>query len=141
MKNTGFFVPENKINRFAQNYRFDENNNTLIPFEKSHLGEYYGEDVAFESGGAGLVSTIDDYSHFSMMMINNGEYKGKKILERKTIDFMLTDKLNKEQKAEFKKFYLFTYKIRRGLLKLPLILYFIIYLVFPINLISLRFHM
>lgn len=101
MKNTGFFVPENKISRFAQNYRFDENTNTLIPFKKSHLGEYYGEDVAFESGGAGLVSTIDDYSHFAMMMINNGEYKGKKILERDTIDFMLTDKLNKEQKAEF----------------------------------------
>lgn len=101
MKDTGFFIPKNKMNRFAKNYRLDENINTLVPFEKSHLGEYYGEDVAFESGGAGLVSTIDDYSHFAMMMINNGEYKGKKILGRRTIDFMVTDKLNKEQKAEF----------------------------------------
>lgn len=101
MRDTGFFVPEDKLNRFAQNYIWDENTNTLVPFKKSHLGEYYGEDVAFESGGAGLVSTIDDYSHFAMMMINNGEYNGKRILGRKTIEFMVTDKLNNEQKAEF----------------------------------------
>lgn len=101
MRDTGFFVPKYKLNRFAQNYIWDEDINSLVPFEKSHLGEYYGEDVRFESGGAGLVSTIDDYSHFSMMMINNGEYNGKRILGRKTIEFMLTDKLNKDQKSEF----------------------------------------
>lgn len=101
MKDTGFFVPKDKLYRFAKNYIWDKDISSLVPFEKSHLGEYYGEDVAFESGGAGLVSTIGDYSHFAMMMINNGEYNGKRILERETIELMITDKLNKEQKAEF----------------------------------------
>ena len=101
MKDTGFFVPKYKLYRFAKNYICDEEINSLVPFEKSHLGEYYGEDVAFESGGAGLVSTIDDYSHFAMMIINNGEYNGKRILGRKTIEFMITDKLNKDQKSDF----------------------------------------
>ncbi|MGG7214285.1 serine hydrolase domain-containing protein [Clostridium nigeriense] len=101
MKDTAFFVPKDKLNRFAQNYMWNEEMNTLVPFEKSHLGEYYGEDVAYESGGAGLVSTIDDYSHFAMMMVNNGEYNGNKILERKTIELMTKDKLTKEQKADF----------------------------------------
>ena len=72
-----------------------------MAFERSHLGEYYGEDVAFESGGAGLVSTVNDYSHFAMMLINNGEYRGKRILESKTIETMITDQLSKEQKADF----------------------------------------
>lgn len=101
MKDTGFFVPKNKLNRFAQNYKWNEERKELIPFIDSHLGEYYGEDVAFESGGAGLVSTIDDYSHFAMMLINNGEYKGKRILDSKTIKFMAQDKLTKEQKDDF----------------------------------------
>ena len=68
---------------------------------KSHLGEYNGEDVAYESGGAGLVSTMDDYSHFAIMMINNGEYNGKRILKKETIEFMTRDKLTKEQKVDF----------------------------------------
>lgn len=101
MKDTDFFVPKNKLNRFAQNYKWNEERKELIAFTDSHLGEYYGEDVAFESGGAGLVSTIDDYSHFAMMMINNGEYNGKRILDSKTIKFMTQDKLNKEQKGDF----------------------------------------
>lgn len=101
MKDTGFFVPKDKLNRFAQNYMWNEEMNTLVPFEKSHLGEYYGEDVAYESGGAGLVSTIDDYSHFAIMMINNGEYNGKRILKKETIEFMTRDKLTKEQKVDF----------------------------------------
>lgn len=101
MKDTDFFVPKSKLNRFAQNYKWNEERKELIPFTNSHLGEYYGEDVAFESGGAGLVSTIDDYSHFAMMMINNGEYNGKRILDSKTIKFMTQDKLTKEQKDDF----------------------------------------
>ena len=73
----------------------------LSVFNISHLGEYYGEDVEFESGGAGLVSTIDDYSHFAMMMVNKGVYNGKRILGRKTIEFMTQDKLTSEQKVNY----------------------------------------
>ena len=70
MVDTGFFVPEEKKERFAKLYNYDEELGRLVHFEESHLGEYYGEDVQFESGGAGLVSTIDDYSKFARMMVN-----------------------------------------------------------------------
>ena len=102
MKDTGFFVPKDKLNRFAKNYSWNEEKEELSVFNISHLGEYYGEDVAFESGGAGLVSTIDDYSHFAMMMVNKGEYNGKRILGRKTIEFMAQDRLASDQKDNYK---------------------------------------
>ena len=50
MKDTGFFVPYDKKHRFAQNYIWEDGVG-LRPFTTSHLGEYYAEDVAFESGG------------------------------------------------------------------------------------------
>ena len=98
MKDTGFFVPKEKKHRFAKNYKFDENGG-LQPYDDSHLGEYYEEDVAFESGGAGLVSTIDDYSHFATMLIQKGVYNGKRILGKKTVEFMTQNRLTKEQRV------------------------------------------
>lgn len=95
MKDTGFFVPVDKEGRFAVNYEMVDGN--LVPFTKSHLGEYYKPDVAFESGGAGLVSTIEDYSHFAQMLVNGGIYKGVRILGRKTVDFMAQNHLNPER--------------------------------------------
>ncbi|MDL2301440.1 beta-lactamase family protein [Lachnospiraceae bacterium OttesenSCG-928-D06] len=100
MKDTGFFVPKEKQHRFAQIYRWLENGEIIVK-EGSHLGEYYNEDVAFESGGAGLVSTIDDYSQFAKMMLNKGMHKGKRILGRKTVEFMTEDRLTEKQKKNF----------------------------------------
>lgn len=97
MKDTGFFVPKEKLDRFAQIYEWPEEKE-LVPFIGSHLGEYYGEDVAFESGGAGLVSTIDDYSHFATMMLHKGEYKGKRILGPRTVEFMAQNHLSEAQR-------------------------------------------
>lgn len=100
MKDTGFFVPKEKQGRFARIYEQKEGEG-LVPFLDSHLGEYYGEDVAFESGGAGLVSTLDDYSHFATMMVNKGMYKGRRILGAKTIEFMAQNRLREDQKENF----------------------------------------
>ena len=97
MKDTGFFVPKEKSERFAQIYEWPEEKE-LVPFAGSHLGEYYGEDVAFESGGAGLVSTIDDYSHFATMLLHKGVYKGKRILGPKTVEFMTQNHLSESQR-------------------------------------------
>lgn len=100
MPDTGFFVPEEKRGRLAQHYEPAEDG-SLIPHQGSHLGEYYGEDVAFESGGAGMVSTLDDYAHFGLMMVNGGVYRGRQILGRKTVEFMTKNRLSAEQKETY----------------------------------------
>lgn len=97
MKDTGFYVPAEKLGRFAQAYEPTEDGQ-LVPHIGSHLGEYYKEDVAFESGGAGLVSTLDDYSHFASMLTHKGMYQGRQILGRKTVEFMTQNRLTEHQR-------------------------------------------
>lgn len=99
MVDTGFYVPENKRRRFARNYTWNEEKRTLEVFEDCHLGEYYGADVSFESGGAGLVSTMEDYSHFAQMLLQGGIYNGIRILGEKTVEFMRQDRLSPKQKG------------------------------------------
>ena len=98
MKDTGFFVPEEKKDRFAQIYLYDQKQGEIAPSLDCHLAVYYGEDVAFESGGAGLVSTLDDYAHFAVMLSGNGSYNGKRILGNRTVAFMRKDALSPAQK-------------------------------------------
>lgn len=100
MEDTGFFVPEEKCHRFAVAY---ENWSTgkLVPFTRSHLGEYYKSDVVFESGGAGMVSTIDDYAKFAQMLLNGGKLGTARILEEATVRFMSRNHLTETQRMEY----------------------------------------
>lgn len=101
MQDTGFFVPEAKKERFAQIYLYDQKQGKVAPSLDCHLGIYYGEDVQYESGGAGLVSTLDDYGHFASMLVNGGIYKGKRILASRTVDYMRKNALSIKQRADF----------------------------------------
>lgn len=93
MVDTGFWVPEDKRSRLAKVYEETEEG----------LKEYNGNNLAilvsmerkarFESGGAGLVSTIDDYKNFAQMLLNKGELEGTRILQPKTVEFMTTSHL------------------------------------------------
>ena len=100
MKDTGFYVPEEKWDRFAAAYEWKENEG-LTRLERSHLGEYYKADVAFESGGAGLVSTIDDYAKFAQMLLNGGKLGDARILGKKTVEFMTQNHLAECQMADY----------------------------------------
>jgi CubicO group peptidase (beta-lactamase class C family) len=44
-------------------------------------------------GGAGSVSTLDDYARFVMMLVNDGELDGARILSRKSVELMRSDHL------------------------------------------------
>lgn len=101
MTDTGFYVPEDKLQRFAQNYIWNEEKKSLEIYADCNLGEYYGPDVSFESGGAGLVSTMEDYSHFAQMLLRGGVYGDVRILGEKTVQFMRQDRLSDRQKGAF----------------------------------------
>ncbi len=98
MKDTGFFVKSEDKDRLADAYESTENGIKL--FETNHLGIRYHMDCppAFCSGGAGLVSTIDDYSKFAMMLMNEGTYEGVRILKPETVRFMISGALTNKQK-------------------------------------------
>ena len=48
-----------------------------------------------------------------MMMVNKGEYNGKRILGRKTIEFMAQDRLASDQNMDSKENVVFMYFIQR----------------------------
>ncbi|MBB6308656.1 serine hydrolase domain-containing protein [Xanthobacter tagetidis] len=45
----------------------------------------------YRLGGAGTVTTAQDYFRFAQMMLNGGELDGVRILSPRTVDFMLSD--------------------------------------------------
>lgn len=103
MKDTGFYVPEEKVHRLARTY---------MEVAPGKLEEYTGHNLLiqnrplkapkFESGGAGLVSTVDDYSHFTQMLMNGGVYRNsRRIIGKKTVDFMTGSYLTNAQQPGF----------------------------------------
>ena len=73
MTDTGFWVPAEKQHRLAQVYQQGSPDMNL--YETNNLGICYTQHraPAFESGGAGLVSTVDDYAKFAAMLIRGGD--------------------------------------------------------------------
>ncbi len=88
MNDTDFFVPANKQDRLAKVYQ--DRGKGLEEFHFPHLG--VSNDMktppAFESGGAGLVSTIDDYARFVQMLLHGGSLGNISILSPQTVAFM-----------------------------------------------------
>ena len=74
--------PSGKVQRLAQCYEYKNGGNE--PFTHFHLClTDYTVPPAFESGGAGLVSTVEDYAKFAKMLMNKGELDGVRILRQK----------------------------------------------------------
>ena len=99
MHDTGFYVPEEKRERFVTCYVRGKDG--LTPWTGMHLacGEY-SRDPAFESGGAGLVSTLEDYSHFADMMMNGGVWNGRRILSPASVKFLTTPQLGDDVRRD-----------------------------------------
>ena len=88
MDDTDFYVPQSKKERLVQCYNFGEKGENL-PYTVDDLCiRDTFERPAWESGGAGLYSTITDYEKFVSMLLGEGTYKGTRILGRKTVELM-----------------------------------------------------
>jgi CubicO group peptidase (beta-lactamase class C family) len=85
-------VPPEKINRLPAVYFFNHQTNKLEHFDDPKNSAWASEPPS-ESGGGGLVSTIDDYFAFSRMMLNKGRHGREQILSRATVDLMTSDQL------------------------------------------------
>lgn len=93
MNDTGFFVPENKRERFATLYNRDQDG--LKPNDSPQANDRYYSKPAVPSGGGGLVGTAEDYMQFLMMIANGGEWAGKRYLKSETVKLMTTNQLPK----------------------------------------------
>ncbi len=100
MSDTDFYVPQEKSYRLAKIYDYTENG--LRELRVDNLGLIYERDriPAFQSGGAGLCSTLDDYSRFALMLMNGGTYGGRKILSQASVKFLTHGGLAPHQKPQ-----------------------------------------
>ena len=91
MFDTGFFVPEDKQERFPACYerRMDKQ----VVLQDSAETSPYLEPPTCPSGGGGLVSTASDYLRFCEMMRRGGELDGVRLLSRKTVELMTRNHL------------------------------------------------
>jgi CubicO group peptidase (beta-lactamase class C family) len=98
MKDTGFSVPVEKIDRLPGCYRRNPASGNLEAYDDP-AKSYWSRPPGFESGGGGLLSTADDYLAFCRMMLDKGRHGSERILSRPSIELMTTDQLTPEQKA------------------------------------------
>ncbi len=99
MKDTDFWVPEEKRDRLVKCYRRIPGG--LEEFSSLHLAVgRYDRPPAFESGGAGLVSTLDDYAAFAAMLLNGGVYGGKRLLSPAAVRFLTAPRLSPEVRTD-----------------------------------------
>lgn len=93
MSDTGFYVAPDKRGRTATMYRLD-----AAGLQHDAMGPIPVNEPRFCQGGAGLVSTADDYLKFARMLLGGGSVDGVRVLSEDSVRLMRTDQLTEDQK-------------------------------------------
>ena len=107
MTDTYFYIPKNKSKRLVPVQTFNSglsyntnifDNDSWVIFEDKRFNVNYpveGERVFF-AGGCGLSSTVKDYYNFLSIFINDGKFKDKQIIKKRTNDLIYKNQLSDE---------------------------------------------
>jgi CubicO group peptidase (beta-lactamase class C family) len=90
MSDTAFYVPAEKSKRLVRLKGYDATAHKLVDAQGILVFDYSKQPGA-PSGGAGLVSTLSDYSRFAQMLVNRGELEGVRLLSPSTVDLLATN--------------------------------------------------
>jgi CubicO group peptidase (beta-lactamase class C family)/DNA-binding ferritin-like protein (Dps family) len=99
MKDTGFHVPESKIDRLPTLYAPDPQTGEFTVWDEAKGGRW-SQPPVFQGGGGGLVSTVDDYQAYFQMLLNQGMHGTERILSRQAVQLMTTNRLTPKQTAD-----------------------------------------
>jgi CubicO group peptidase (beta-lactamase class C family) len=96
MNDTYFYLPKEKFGRLVAAYSVDKQLH-ITPWNPALfdgiLADYPMSNGTYYSGGGGLSSTTRDYATFLQMMLNGGEYNGKRLLSRHTVEIMTMNQI------------------------------------------------
>ena len=98
MADTFFWVPDDKANRFGPAYTPDPKTGRRM-IQDHPNGSRWRDPKSFPSGGAGMVSTADDYLKFARMILGKGKSGDIRLLSRTTWELMTTDHLTPAERA------------------------------------------
>lgn len=97
MNSTGFYIKEENYHNLAVTY--EETENGLKPYTGTNLCiTNMKTPPSFESGGAGLCSTVKDYRNFAKFLLTGTSPSGESILGKNTLNLMRKNMLNENQK-------------------------------------------
>lgn len=93
MDDTHFYLPESKRSRLATVYSVREGAIERAPDGPGMetQGQYVDGPRRSFSGGAGLLSTAEDYATFLQMLLAGGALDGARVLSPKTVELMTVD--------------------------------------------------
>jgi CubicO group peptidase (beta-lactamase class C family) len=97
MNDTAFSVPADSAARFGDCYGVDPE--TGVRFVYDAADGQWSTPPAFPSGGAGLVSTLDDFHAFAQMLAAGGTHRRQRILSRASVEAMTVNHLTADQLA------------------------------------------
>ena len=98
MGDTGFSVPDAALERFAACY-VRHGDKTLHLQDDPETSDYRRHPVG-PSGAGGLVGTLDDYANFCTMLLQGGEFQGRSLISRPTLDLMTRNHLGGRNLAQ-----------------------------------------
>jgi CubicO group peptidase (beta-lactamase class C family) len=90
MHDTSFGITDDKVERFASCYERNQNKEMVLS-DDGQNSQFV--DPSFFSGGGGLLSTLGDYYRFSQMLLAGGTVDGKRIIGRRTLEYMTENHL------------------------------------------------
>lgn len=95
MNDTHFYLPTDKRNRLAVVYGSGPGGGPYVRAEDGPRGQgmYVDGPRASFSGGAGLLSTAQDYARFLEMTRRGGTHNGQRLLSARTIGLMTTNQI------------------------------------------------
>jgi CubicO group peptidase (beta-lactamase class C family) len=99
MRDTGFFVPPESLDRFATQYVGTELSDPGSDLDVT--ASKWVTDPAFPDGADGLVSTVDDYLAFARMLRAGGTLDGTRILSRPTVEAIRSNQLHQDGHIDF----------------------------------------
>ncbi|MBC8084611.1 MAG: beta-lactamase family protein [Hymenobacter sp.] len=103
MRDTWFYLPADKQARLAVLYTEDKSKATAKMGVTGGLSPDYPRAAGtYFSGGAGLSSTVDDYAVFLQMLLNEGEYQGRRLLKPATVRLMTTNQIGSVDQGQNK---------------------------------------
>lgn len=93
MENTGFYVPEEKQKNFSVLYSYVENDGLQVERDRHLCLTNALEPPLFESAGAGLVSSLEDYGKFGAMLSQGGIWKGRRFFSERMAGYLQKNQL------------------------------------------------
>ena len=93
MKDTGFYIPKEKMDRLATLYRVSDANEWTPVSAENDLAPDLSKPPTMPSGGGGLLATAPDYLRFAQMLLNGGQFDGVRLLAPPTVKLMTSNHL------------------------------------------------